>query len=254
MIILIDGDVLAYRAACSPIRLGYIDKETGKEAKRQPTRDEATATLNKLMMEVLEGASGKDILENIKYEVFLTGKGNFRLDYAVTAPYKGNRKDVEKPEQLDACRTYMKLMYNAVVSQGEEADDLLGIRSTALGPDGCCVASTDKDMLQLNCHHYNITRGELSYVEPFEGLLWFYGQIIEGDRADNIQGINGIGPKKREKILAGCTTEEDLYLTCVATFMAAQDLTEDQAKARVLENGRLAWLRRYPDQIWEPFS
>ena len=253
MIILIDGDVLCYRAACSPIRLGYIDKETGKEAKRGPTEGEAIGTLKSLVIEVLEGASGKDSFSNIEHEMFLTGKGNFRNDYAVTAPYKGNRKEVEKPEHLEACRGYMRLAYKTKMSSGEEADDLLGIRSTQLGPDVACVASTDKDMLQLNCWHYNITRKDLIYVEPFEGLRWFYGQLIEGDRADNIKGVHGIGPKKREKILAECTTEHDLHFMCVETFMNT-GLSSDESQARVLENGRLAWLRREQGQIWSPFE
>jgi 5'-3' exonuclease len=76
--------------------------------------------------------------------------------------------------------------------------------------------------------------------------------LIEGDRADNIIGVRNIGPKKREKILAECTTEGDLHIACVATFMDT-GLNSAQSETRVLENGRLAWLRRVPEQIWEPF-
>jgi hypothetical protein len=108
-------------------------------------------------------------------------------------------------------------------------------------------------MLQVNCWQWNITKKVLTYVEPFEGLRWFYGQLIEGDRADNIIGVRNIGPKKREKILADCTTEDDLHIACVATFMDT-GLNSAQSETRVLENGRLAWLRREPEQIWEPFT
>ena len=249
--ILCDGDVICYRAACAPHRT--YNGFSCQSDKRPPTETEAIATLDALMNELLEGATGKDILQGIPCETFLTGKANFRYDYAVTAPYKGNRKDTVKPEHLGACREYMMRKYKAVMSVGEEADDLLAIRATELGPDNACIASTDKDMLQVNCWHWNITKKVLTYVEPFEGLRWFYGQIIEGDRADNIKGVMGIGPKKREVIHSECTTEMDLWVTCIDTFMDT-GLTSDGAKERVLENGRLAWLRRVPNQIWEPFT
>jgi hypothetical protein len=65
-------------------------------------------------------------------------------------------------------------------------------------------------------------------------------------------GVRNIGPKKREKILAECTDEIDLLESCVETFMTL-GLPRDDAYERVIENGRLAWLRREPEQIWRPF-
>ena len=35
-----------------------------------------------------------------------------------------------------------------------------------------------------------------------ESCEFFWGQVLTGDKADNILGIPGIGPKKAEKILA----------------------------------------------------
>jgi 5'-3' exonuclease len=248
--VLVDGDVVAYRAACSPIRT--FNPFSEEDDKRPPTKSEAIAKVDTLMIELLEGSTGKDILQNIPCETFITGKTNFRHDYAVTAPYKGNRAETVKPEFLPECRAYLRLKYNATLSVNEEADDLLATRATEIGPDEACIASTDKDMLQVNCWQWNITKKVLTYVEPFEGLRWFYGQLIEGDRADNIIGVRNIGPKKREKILADCTDEIDLLEACTATFVDS-GLTKEEALERVLENGRLAWLRREPEQIWRPF-
>jgi 5'-3' exonuclease len=249
--VLVDGDVVAYRAACSPIR--NFNPFTEEDDKRPPTKSEAIAKVDTLMIELLEGSTGKDILQNIPCETFITGKTNFRHDYAVTAPYKGNRADKEKPEFLEDCRAYLRLKYDATLSVGEEADDLLAIRATELGPDAACIASIDKDMLQVNCWQWNITKKVLTYVEPFEGLKYFYGQLIEGDRADNIIGVRNIGPKKREKILEDCADEADLLEACTATFVDS-GLTKEKAIERVVENGRLAWLRRVPEQIWRPFT
>ena len=181
--------------------------------------------------------------------MYITGKGNFRYDYAVTAPYKGNRKDLEKPEHLGNIRDYLVTHWGAVVSEGEEADDLLAIRATELGPEGFILASTDKDMLQIPGKHYNITKKTITEVDEFEGLRFFYSQIITGDRADNIIGINGIGPVKANKILEGCVDEAELYDACLkAYYDDGCPLLE--ANLRVLENGALAWLRRYEGQVW----
>jgi len=249
--VLCDGDVVAYRAACSPVRT--FNPFSEDYDKRPPTKTEAIAKVDNIMIELMEGATGKDILQGIKCETFITGKSNFRHDYAVTAPYKGNRKDTPKPEHLEACRVYLMDKYDAVLSVGEEADDLLAMRATELGQYKACIASTDKDMLQVSCWHWNITKKTLVCVYPFAGLRWFYGQLIEGDRADNIIGVNGIGPKKREKTHEDCTNEAGLWHTCVETFVSS-GLTWAEAEARVLENGRLAWLRRVPNQVWEPFT
>lgn len=249
MRILVDGDILTYRAACSPVKIGY-DHFAGKDIKRPPLEVEAKAKFKELLLEVLEETRENPFDED-DYELYITGKGNFRNDYAVTAPYKGNRKEVEKPEWLESVRQYALSDFEAILSSGEEADDLLAMRATELGPENACIASTDKDMLQVNCWHYNITKKTMTYVEPFEGIRWFYGQIIEGDRADNIIGINGIGPKKREKLLEHCKTEDDLYDACVACFMS-NGYSLDEAVLRVIENGRLAWLRREVGQVWYP--
>ncbi len=63
-----------------------------------------------------------------------------------------------------------------------------------------------------------------------------------GDRIDNIIGIKGIGDKKSEKILKDCVTEKELYDKCVQMY--------DGDEARVIENGRMLWLRRYEGEVW----
>ena len=46
------------------------------------------------------------------------------------------------------------------------------------------------------------------------------------------------------KILADCKTEQELYEECVRAYGGDED--------RVIENGRLLWLRREEKQIWQP--
>lgn len=223
--ILVDGDVLVYRASFS-----CEDKE--EEDALDKVDDLVQWTLYTCILEY-------DVKD---YQVYLTGKGNFRYDYAVSHEYKGNRKNVEKPKHLPAVRKHLVDNWEAIVSEGEEADDLIAIAATQHGPESI-VASVDKDMLQIPCRHYNPTKKEFKVVEPFEGLKFFYSQILTGDRADNIVGLHRVGPVKANKILAECDDELSLYQACVEAYDGDED--------RVIENARLLWLRRYEEQIWE---
>jgi len=65
---------------------------------------------------------------------------------------------------------------------------------------------------------------------------------LTGDTVDNIKGIYKVGPKTAEKMLDSCKTEQELYETCVKAY--------DGSHEKVLENGRLLWLRRYEDELW----
>ena len=226
MKVLIDGDILTYRAAFS--------------CEGQPIED-AYDKIDNLVEDIMKATSFDMFSEN--YEMFITGKGNFRYDIQKT--YKQNRSGRPKPEHLPCLRDYLVEAYNAKVSVDQEADDDIATRATELGPDAI-IASIDKDFLQVPCHHYNLNRGTLVKVEEFEGLVFFYTQILMGDKADNIFGIKGVGPVKAAKLLFNKKTEFELYLSCIAAY----DFDED----KVIENARLLWLRREEGQVWQPPS
>ena len=222
MIALLDADILCYR-------VGFA------------TNDEHENTAIETMAVFLEDLLMFDLIDCEEHELFLTGKVNYRNDIAVTAPYKGNRKDVKKPIHLPLLREYLQTAWAASVSDGQEADDDIAIRATELGDDGIIV-SIDKDFMQVPTWHYNFVKKEKKYVTPEEGLRFFYKQILTGDNADNIKGIHRVGDVKATKMLADAKTEQELYACCV----------EAMGAERVLENARLLWLRRKPNQLWEP--
>ena len=226
MKVLIDGDILTYRAAFS--------------CEGQPLED-ACDKIDNLVEDIMKATSFDEFSEN--YEMFITGKGNFRYDIQET--YKQNRSGKPKPEHLPGLRDYLVEAYNASVSVDQEADDDIATRATELGPDAI-IASIDKDFLQVPCWHYNLKRKTLVKVEEFEGLVFFYTQILMGDKADNIFGIKGVGPVKAGKLLLNKKTEFELYLSCIAAY----DFDED----KVIENARLLWLRREEGQVWQPPS
>jgi 5'-3' exonuclease len=84
-------------------------------------------------------------------------------------------------------------------------------------PDAVIV-SIDKDFKQVPGLLYNPTKDEWTEVSEEEGLLFFYTQLLTGDRVDNIQGVNKIGPKTAEKILEGASTKEEMWKSCLEAY------------------------------------
>ena len=175
------------------------------------------------------------------YKGFLTGKGNFRNDIAITAPYKGQRV-AEKPVHYKALREHLVSSWGFTVVQGIEADDAVGIAAYALPEECTIMVHIDKDLNQFRGWHYNYRKKEKYHVTEFEGLTAFYTQILTGDRIDNIVGLKGIGPVKAKRILDKCTNESELYQAVLKAYEGDQQ--------RVLENGQLLWLQRQPEQVW----
>ena len=221
--ILIDGDIVAYRCA-------YKSQEDREEYAAYSAGSYLSELISHLYI-LLE--------DEPEYRVFLTGKGNFRNEYAVTAGYKEHRKEKEKPEHLEAIRQYLISDWEAVVSNNEEADDLIAIAMTE-HPESIIV-SIDKDFDQLPGLHYNPNKGQLYNVSPEDAIKFLYEQILTGDRADNIIGIKGVGPVKAKKALEDCVTEQQMYDVCVEMYGGTE---------RVIENARLLYLRRTEGEIW----
>ena len=145
----------------------------------------------KIMIHSMLDATGTS-----EYECFLTGKGNYRNEVATIKPYKGNRKQ-PKPEHYAAIREYLINVHGAVVIDGMEADDALGIVQT----DDTILASIDKDLDMIEGWHYNWRKNDLYYIDQKTATRNFYRQLLTGDSTDNITGVPGIGPKKAEVIL-----------------------------------------------------
>lgn len=221
--LLIDGDIICYRTVFS------------KEA-------ESVADLLYLADLYVRNIASKADDELKDYKVFITGKNNFRYKIATTVPYKGNRPS-EKPEHLDAIRQHLLDYHPSILSEGEEADDCIAIEATQRGNE-CVICSIDKDLDQVPGKHYNFVKNVRYTITPWQGLVFFYSQILTGDRIDNVVGVKGIGPVKANKALQDCKTEQELFSRCVEMYDGNSD--------RVIENGKLLWLRRKEREIWLP--
>lgn len=229
MNVLVDADIIAYRAAYS-----------ARDEPEKKARQKVDEICNDIMCEC-HFPSKYTLGEDTWF--YLTGSNNFRFDIATIKPYKGKRG--EKPEHLAATRQQLQTQWMAEVVEGQEADDAIGIKATELNGD-CTIVSIDKDLLMIPATHYNFVKQEWTEVDQEQGDYFFYKQLLTGDQVDNIQGVQGIGPKKAEKAYQECTTVQEMYAKALEMYNGDAD--------ELLENARLLWLRRYEGEMWEPPS
>ena len=211
-----DGDIVAYRCAAS-----------------SETEDLAIALfrVDDMMHRSLLSLQCED------YTVYLTGTGNFRK--RLYPEYKANRKGKPKPKWLQRCRDHLIKRYHAVVVDGIEADDALGI--AASHELGSVVCSIDKDLMQIPGDHYNFVKDEYEYVGGRAADINFWTQLLVGDTSDNIAGVRGIGPVKAKKIL-------DPLKDNAEWFEAVRKLYADDG--RLITNLNLFWVQRNEGEIW----
>jgi 5'-3' exonuclease len=160
----------------------------------------------------------RDILEYTgcsEYEIFLSGRGNFRKE--INPQYKANRTQ-EKPIHLGVVNKFLVDEWNAIVTEGYEADDALGCAQDK----DTIICSLDKDLLMIEGKHYSWPISRFSKlvrdhsivdVTYEDGIKHFYKQMLIGDAADNIFGINGIGKVKAAKFIDPLGTEEEMFRT-----------------------------------------
>ena len=214
----LDGDLIAFRCSAS----------VGLEGEEEI----AILRTDKLMRDLLYNT------ESTSYNCYLSGRNNFRKK--VNPEYKANRKDKEPPRWLQSCREYLIKEWNAVVSEGCEADDLLGINQH--NTDSVCI-SLDKDLLMITGWHYRWLDNEKIFVTPDQGLKTFYKQMMIGDKSDNIFGVRGIGPVKAAGIIDTLDTEEEMINTVFKLY-------EEDAE-RFWMNAQCLWIMQREKETWQ---
>lgn len=274
----VDGDVIVYRAGFAAEHTYYhvhymVDGEQqtkvfdgAKEYKAfveseglGPTdymmepefsvEDESLAIFN---VKSIIGSIAEDLQVDLDSEIFvhLSGPENYRNGIATIKPYKGNRIDAKKPVHSAAIKQYMRSRYNCIISDGEEADDTMAIAHYALwemDPTSSVLATIDKDLNTIPGLHYDFAKKETFFVEPEEACRFFWTQMLTGDTVDNIPGIPGVGKKKAEAFMA----EHWPNILGPLRALYVQAYGEDGADAAMLEMGRLLYIRKRPNEIWQ---
>ncbi len=230
-------------------------KETGKKreamkrAKEQLPAEKVLDLLDVGLVPVLAKGRIKEVVEAVsadEYVLFVSGSENFRESIATLKPYKGNRVQ-EKPVYFDTTREFFLNHHACVLSEGQEADDDIGIRQTQMDGKGI-ICTIDKDLMQIPGYHYNWNKDAKFKVTPDKADLWFWMQMLIGDTADNIPGIDQIGPAGAADLLSDTTSRIDRS-SIVAEHYREQYGSE--WKNAINEVGKLLWIRRQPDELWD---
>lgn len=225
MKLLIDGDIIAYHAVYS------------KEG------DTVAGVVKKIddIMEDIFYEFRNNFADEIEYSVYLTGKGNFRNE--ISDVYKANRPK-DRPATLSLSKQYLVDNYNAIVTEGQEADDAIAIEATKIGYDKVIIVSVDKDFKQLPCLLYNYRTNTWTLIDELGSKYNFWKQVVMGDRVDNIVGLYGWGPKKAERLLDGLTTDEEMFSAVLNSYQGDLEALTKCA--------RLVYLRREEGEVWQP--
>lgn len=247
--------------------------ETVSEIKPDAEPRFAFQSIKQKVDKIVEAAGCDDFV------VCIEGEGNFRKDFKSRfVDYKGQRS--AKPLLFEECREFFLKKYKekVILSEGRETDDTCNIlawesynKAVAAKNRAACdvvLAFVDKDLAANS-------RGLLlNYNKLEEGVFWnhsftqaynFATQLLTGDDADNIPGIEklskitkerfkikveGVGPATAKKVLADCKTEAELAARVFECYSAMYG-EEEGWDERLDENGFFLYLLRHEKDEWD---
>lgn len=236
----VDGDVVLYAVSYA-------------------ARNEPVAYACRSARSMIEG-----IMHTINAEgchIWLTGDNNYRFQYGCDAyPYKGHRKDSEKPEHYYDVKDFMVSNLGAVVVNGIEADDQLGIDAVQ---HGFGIATIDKDLLGVPGWHYNWMQRKAQLISPEDADRFFYRQLLTGDATDNIPGLyKRVGIKATATILDPIQFMSepahmydyvrDVYMNGFIKVGMLLNQADEIVDDWLLRQGRQLWIQRAPNETWNP--
>ena len=221
-LLLIDGDIIAYKAAV--VAEKPTDWGDGLWTLHAWEHD-VDYKLEEYISNLVEAAPVQDCI------ITLSDKDNFRKKLAPY--YKANRKTVRKPMLLGYAREYMMSKYNTIIYKGLEADDVLGILGTS-NPD-TIIWSEDKDLLTIPAQHW--INDEVVTITEAEANYNFFYQTLVGDSTDNYSGCPTIGPKTANKLLSSGCTGANVVAAYNKKGLSEEVALENARLARILRNG-----------------
>jgi len=193
------------------------------------------------------------VIKKCAKDFVLDGKQIIKGEMYQLLGYKKHRANSEKPKYYQRLRDYLVEYHNAMIVEGIETDDMLGIQATKPGRIST-IHTFDKDLLMQELDVYDPTTKVLhTYDKHWQlemrgkklygrGRAWFYAQMLLGDGVDNIPGIPLYGPVHAFKALQDCNTELDYVVATWAIYLEHVG-DADRAKERYLEIMKLLWMQ-----------
>jgi hypothetical protein len=193
-----------------------------------------------------------------------------RYFMATVKPYQGQRYGGTKPKNWEFLRKRMMATgfgRKLIVEDYAEADD----RCMSMAGPRTALHYQDKDFQMMPGWHITWKDYALVNVEPgtweliagtgprytgnktfigkVYGEKWFWLQMLMGDGADNIPGLEkygnkDCGPATAEKILAGTTSRAEAAHLVAKAYL--EHYGKEEFVERLLEQGRLLWMRKEP--------
>lgn len=245
MILLIDGDILLYKAF-------YIYQAIRKESGKTGV---SGTLLDKCLRQVLDTYYNKYSPSKVVIMCKLEEGRYFRHD--IREDYKANRKPT--PKEIIVLREKMKNIEDIELysSIRIEIDDLLSLYISEHDKEELICLSGDKDLLQIPGRHASFYNDKIIEVETDEGefhmednklkatgFCQFLRQMIQGDKIDNIDsGFYRAGDSFTRKMLNELTQ----------SYYPLDQLNELKIKYHNVElfyqNLQLVWMLRYSKDI-----
>lgn len=214
--LLIDGDILLYRAALKAENVFTWDEDTysvsANLTEAQGHYDLAVAHIEETL--------------GVTSSIICVSSGGTTFRRELLATYKANRKG-RKPFVFRPLREWAKKDRGALAWPLIEADDVLGILATCGRIENPCIVTIDKDLQSIPAKHWNPDKPELGVVEvSVEQAEQFHlVQTIAGDPVDNYPGVPGLGMVRARRLLE----KEGFTWTTVVKAYESKSLSEDEA-------------------------
>ena len=250
--LLVDGDGLAYYCA-------------GKDG--SDPADAKQAVLNKIRSAQRACGAQHTI-------VLLTASGSTKGGrYAVASvkPYQGQRSNSRRPDNWRFLRDFLEQYrgdeFSVHMALYQEADDLWAqyVAADPMPHENIVLYTQDKDARHTCCIHLDWVTHAQIIVPPgtweivrndkVYGRKWFWLQMLHGDTADNIPGlermvVNGkevkVGDVTANKVLAPCANEEAAITTVLTAYTSYYG---HQAEVMLAEQAQLLWMQRRPNTL-----
>ena len=191
------------------------------------------------------------------------GRSYYRNDLLDT--YKANRKKPTDPETVEKFDKFFSCLnvipdlipFENYKFRGIEADDIIAYLCNNISPsyEHTWLVSSDRDLFQLINNEVSIfnmfSRKEITIdtliedyqVTPEEYML---SRILEGDKSDNILGVEGIGPKRAQTLAREYKTLDNLIESLPIKPAKAKFLKNlNDSKEILLRNEKLITLKKH---------